>query len=166
MRAYVKTMPLMAAFLLVASVNSSSAQASDPLVGTWVLNLSKSKFENITPPKAERRYLELTEDGMILNVTETTSAKGTTSVSHYRTKFDGKEYPEFSRSSGSKVVAMLWFKRPNPNNLEVHVNSGGKPDSLTGPWTVSADGKTLTIDLKGTDEQGKPTRRIRVYDKQ
>jgi len=37
---------------------------------------------------------------------------------------------------------------------------------LTAHSRVSADGKTLTVNVKGTDVQGKPVAGVAVYDKQ
>jgi hypothetical protein len=42
------------------SIVSLSAQTSDPLAGTWELNLGKSKFSPGPPPKSETRTYDVT----------------------------------------------------------------------------------------------------------
>ena len=50
------------------------------------------------------------------------------------------------------------------NQREVRYSKGGKV-TLTVHSRVSADGKTLTTTVKGTDMQGKPVEGTAVYDK-
>jgi hypothetical protein len=49
--------------------------------------------------------------------------------------------------------------------VEVRYSKGGKV-VLTTHSKISANGKTLTVNLKGTDVQGKPVVGVVVYDKQ
>jgi hypothetical protein len=48
--------------LAIAAIGiiSLSAYASDPLTGTWELNLEKSKFSPGPPPKSQTRTYEVT----------------------------------------------------------------------------------------------------------
>jgi hypothetical protein len=56
-------------------------------------------------------------------------------------------------------------KRMGPNRRKVSYSEGGKV-VLTVHSTVSRDGKTMTVNLKGTDAQGKPEDGLAVYDRQ
>jgi hypothetical protein len=56
-------------------------------------------------------------------------------------------------------------KRMGPNEREITYTKGGKA-VLTAHSKISADGKTITVDVKGTDGQGKSVDGVAVYDKQ
>ena len=50
---------IMAVFIVaLAGAGLLLAQGTDPFVGTWKLNLAKSKFTNTTTPKSETRTIE------------------------------------------------------------------------------------------------------------
>jgi hypothetical protein len=145
---------------------ASTSSASDPLMGTWVLNLSKSKFEGVPAPKSERRFLDFHGEGTVLNTTEAVNASGVRSVSHYIGAFDGKAYPEYSRQGGPKSIATLWFTRPDVHTIKIRGKNDQPNGDFTGTWNISPDGKTLTIQLVGKNAEGQPTNRIRVYDRE
>ena len=52
-----------------------------------------------------------------------------------------------------------------PNQLDITLSKGRKV-ALTAHNRISADGKTRTINVNGTDMQGKPIDAVVVYDKQ
>src|SRR5437867_3774425 len=78
-----------------------ASQSADAFVGTWMLNLAKSTYENMPTPKSGLRTFDYERDGMILNTVHTVSTSGNTSFVHYLFTLDGKEYEEMSRASGS-----------------------------------------------------------------
>jgi hypothetical protein len=164
--------PLFVFALLTSGLNAhaqsapaSAAAGSDPLMGTWVLNVSKSTFEGVPAPKSERRFLDFHGD-MLLNVTETVNASESRSVSHYIAAFDDKPYPEYSRQGGPKPIATLWFTRPDRYSIKVRGTNDVPNGDFTGTWIISPDGKTLTIHLLGKNRTGQSTNRIRVYERE
>jgi hypothetical protein len=79
---------------------------------------------------------------------------------------DGKEIAEYTRSAGAAPIGnKLSHRKVDAHTFESTIMEGGRVQQ-TGTWVVSADGRTLTQTLKGTNAQGQPTRRVRVYDKQ
>jgi hypothetical protein len=76
-------------------------------------------------------------------------------------KFDGKDYAV----TGDPNSDMRSYKSVDDRTLELTIKKGGKV-TATGKIVVSADGKTRTVTLSGTDPQGKKFTSSAVYDKQ
>jgi len=135
------------------------AWGADTNVGTWKLNLDKSKYKTGTPPKEQT--VTIAEAGSDLDVTISgTAGDGTAMMSHYTVPVQGGE-GKIIQSPYEAVSG----KRIGPNEREVLYSKGGKV-ILTTHNTVSADGKTVTVNIKGTNAQGKPVDGVAVYDKQ
>ena len=133
--------------------------AAEPFAGTWKLNLEKSKYKTGTPPKEQTATIA--EAGSDLEVTISgTAADGTATMSHYTVPAQGGE-GKIIQSPYEAVSG----KRIGPNEREVRYSKGGKV-ILTTHNTVSADGKTVTVNVKGTSAQGQPVDAVVVYDKQ
>ena len=133
--------------------------AAEPFAGTWKLNHDKSKYKTGAP--AKEQTVTITEADGNLDVTiRGTAEDGTPILSHYTVPAaggDGKviESP-YDAVSGKSMGA---------NQREVMYSKGGKV-VFTIRTRISADGKTMTGTVKGTDAQGKPVEGTAVYDKQ
>lgn len=151
------------AFNLICGTLALSAGlwAADPLVGTWKLNLEKSKYGTRPAPKsATVTWAE--EGGTFHYTSKGVGPDGQPTLTEIPSfKFDGKEYP----IKGNQTVDMVSFKRPDPQHLESTGKKGGKVAS-TNKSALSADGKTLTTVWQGTDAAGKPQTWTTVLDKQ
>lgn len=146
------------AFALMLAA-SSSAQPSDPLLGTWKLNLAKSSFSPGPAPKAVTLRYEAAGTGMKVSVDgETPTGKMQWG---YTGALDGKE----NAVSGNPEVDMVALKRIGPLTTEATLKKGGKLIT-TNTRVVSADGKTLTITAKGTNAEGKAVHNVQVFDRQ
>jgi hypothetical protein len=120
-------------------------QAAPPaLIGTWVLNVSKSKFPG-TPPRAEVRTFDYTADGMLLHTYAAVTADGSNTFGHWYGKVDG-EAEDYLRPSGSTPVFVVALKRVDEYNLEILLKRSGIVDSK-GVFTLSQDSQTLTRTL-------------------
>ena len=148
-------------FLLALSVTLVGLTAADdPLVGSWKLDVAKSKYAPGPPPQnASTKYdqtsqgLEVTADGV--------NAKGVHTTTHYTANYDGKDYP----ATGSQNYDSVSMKRINSNTTEVVRKKAGKAEA-TIRRVVSQDGKTLTLTVKGTNAQGQAIDEVLVYEKQ
>ena len=76
-------------------------------------------------------------------------------------KFDGKAYPV----KGNLGFDSIAYKVVNDRANDITTMNGGKSTS-TGRIEVSKDGKSRTITIEGTDENGKKFKSKGVYDKQ
>jgi hypothetical protein len=151
------------AVALLAVVGSSPLYAqSNPLVGTWKLNVTKSKYDPGPAPKSLTRTVETQGDG-IKYTFDGVSADGKAVAYGFAVKFDGKDNPIMgSMPSGADSIAA---KRIDSNNYEATLKKGGKVIGMS-KVTVSKDGKVTTVDSKGTNAAGEKTHDVQVYDKQ
>jgi hypothetical protein len=145
--------------VLVAGLSILSAQGADPRVGTWHLNVAKSKFSPGPAPKSQILKIEAAGKGERVT-SETVSATGEKSVTEYTAEFDGKPHP----LKGSTAADMVTLKRVDANTTERDDSKGGKT-MTTYRRVVSADGKTMTVTSKGTNAQGQATSNVLVFEK-
>lgn len=133
--------------------------ADDPQMGTWKLNEAKSKISAGTPKNTTVVYaaagdsVKVTVDGV--------GTDGKPAHNEWTGKFDGKDYPV----TGDSSVDTRSYKKVNDKTLELSNKKAGKV-TTTGTATVSADGKTRTLKLHGTDATGTKYESTLVYDKQ
>jgi hypothetical protein len=148
------------AFVALAAVLfASPAFAGDPILGTWKLNVAKSKFSpGHALTAATRVYTEA--DGLFtLDQKQTgADAKEMSMRAQYR---DGKEVKQASggpadTSFAKKIDANTWdFDLKKDGKVVGHVHR-----------VVSADGKTLTAHNTGTMLSGATGDETLVFDKQ
>jgi len=143
--------------LLVAAI---TMRAADPVLGTWHLNLAKSRYDPGPPPKSQTRiYRE--ENGEIKAVVVTVYKNGNSDTVHYAANYDGKEHPV----DGSPDTDGILMKRVNEYTAESLLTHAGRTIG-TARRTVSRDGQTMTISFKGPGESGQQVNNTTYYDKQ
>ncbi len=132
--------------------------AANPLVGTWHLNLVKSKFGTSPRPKSAIAKVVSKDEGVGVTLW-IVNGDGTNSELHYTAKYDGKD----SAIVGSRLFDTVALKRIDDHSDEVIYKKKGKV-IRTSKRAVSKDGKTLTI----TDEapSGKSASVVSVWDRQ
>lgn len=142
-------------------LGANIARAADPIVGTWTLNVSKSKFASPAPTSEMRTYSE-SADGSISLAAKTVGADGkqTSETSSFR--LDGKEYPYKSDTIDADSVSE---RRISSHVTAWKLKKNGKVVE-TGRRTVSRDGRTLTMIQRGTNARGEKFTNIAVYDKE
>ncbi len=150
MRSFLRTL----CFGIVLAVAGNSvvmaAGAADPIVGTWQLNVAKSKFVPGPALKSQTRVYTESAQGISMKVTQVT-ADGTTMTQESTFKYDGKDYP----FSGSADWDSLSLTRKDANTVVSTQKRAGKAIGST-VRTISKDGKVLTLVTKGTGANGKP----------
>jgi hypothetical protein len=134
--------------------------AADPAIGTWKLNVAKSKYRPGPAPKGATITYEASGDG-VKRTGETVKADGQTTSFSYTAQYDGKDYPVTGNPNADTIV----LKRINDYTSEATLKRGGKV-TTTARRVVSKDGKTLTLTLKGTNAQGQTVNSVSVYEKQ
>jgi hypothetical protein len=143
----------------ILAIATSTALAADPVVGTWKLNLAKSKFSPGPAPRSQTRTYAESAEGMTLTVT-TTAADGRETTTTLIFKEDGKPYPVIGNPDFDKVSVR------RVDALTVH-STQTKAGAAVGAAvrTVSKDGKTLTFAQKGTHATGGKYDDVSVYDR-
>jgi len=150
--------------LVLASVTAGSLLAQDnPFVGTWKLNVAKSKFEPGPAPKSLTRTIVAQGDGAKYSF-EGVAGDGTPFSYSFTVKYDGKDYPITGSGmpGGADTIAI---KRVGTNKAEATEKKGGKEIGKA-EVEVSKDGKVSTVKIKGKTLDGKEFQSDGVYDKQ
>ena len=144
---------------VLASVLMTYAQMIDPFVGTWRLNVGKSKYSPGPAPKSVTSIYEAAGKGYRVTVKNDTLG-GTVQYS-YTTNLDGRE----SKVTGNNPNAdTIDVRRIGPRTLEAISKKGGKV-TITQRNTLSADGKTRTVTTTGTDALGQKVHNIALFEK-
>jgi hypothetical protein len=95
--------------------------AADPAIGTWKLNVAKSKYSPGPVPKSATVTYEVSGDG-VKRTGETVTADGQTTSFSYTAQYDGKEYPVTGNPNADTIV----LKRINDYTSESTLKKGGK----------------------------------------
>jgi hypothetical protein len=133
--------------------------AEDVQMGTWKLNEAKSKIgagavKNTTVVyEAAADSVKVTVDGV--------DGDGKPSHNEWTGKFDGKDYPV----TGDSTSDTRSYKKIDDHTLVLTNKKDGKV-TITGRITVSADGKTRTVNTSGTNSKGEKVKTSAVYEKQ
>ena len=141
-------------------ITAIGAFAADNSLGTWKLNMEKSKFTPAAPVKSLTSIREESDGGVKVTTTGE-RADGTPINGSYTAKYDGKSYPVTGAPYDSIAV-----KQVKPNTFTTEQKNSGTKYSTTVRIAISKDGKTMTSKVKGTDAQGTPVAYTMVYDKQ
>ena len=143
--------------------NVSAQSKDDPSIGTWKLNVAKSKFTPGPPIKADTRSYDV-QDGWLIVTTETTQSSGEKTGVRFAAKFDGKEYPQIGRFA--PTVALISYQPVDKRTLKYTVKDTTGKVTSTNTRTVSVDGKTMTIEQKSTDASGRPVLNVELFELQ
>ena len=139
-------------------VAAAACFAANPQIGTWKLNEAKSKLaagmgKNTTVTYVEQKdKIRVTVDGV--------DKDGKPTHSVWVGKFDGKAYP----AKGNLPYNSVAYKVVNDWTNDITAMKDGKI-GWSGRIEVSADGKSRTVTINGTDANGKKFKAKAVYDK-
>jgi hypothetical protein len=151
----------MAFVALVAFAALSSAQSKDPFIGTWRMNVAKSKYTPGPTPKSVTSTYEAVGQGYRVSV-KNEPATGPVQQYSYTSNLDGKDVPVTGNNPNADTIAV---RRIDANTLETVNKKGGKT-TTTQKNVVSADGKTRTVTTTGTDGTGQKINNVAVFEKQ
>jgi hypothetical protein len=144
--------------LAIAIPQTAFAQ-SDPLIGTWKLNLAKSTFSPGPQPRS-RTVTTLAEGQGHKFTLEEIDAEGNPSKAVIMTFNDGKSHP---------VTAVPAYDAASDKQVSdstgwvIRTKAGKVVQTLIGE--TSADGKTWTITTAGVTPDGQQLYNVAVYDK-
>ena len=133
----------------------------DVQVGTWNLNVAKSKYNPGPALKSNTTRIEAWGDDGVKVTADGVTADGQATHFEVQAKYDGKDYP----IKGQPTADTVSLKRVNPNTVDVINRKGGKEVGKTRSM-VSKDGKTRTVTTEGIDAQGRKFKNVIVYDRQ
>jgi hypothetical protein len=139
------------------------AQDTDPRVGTWNLNLAKSRFNNRAAPKSESRTVEAQGKGYKVTYVGV-AADGSAIAFTFTTNLDGKPVP-FSGTGVAGGADMVAVKRVD-SHTETSITTKAGQVVATIRTVVSKDGRVTTQTRKEVNEKGQGFAQILVWDKQ
>ena len=144
---------------IAAPAGAAIAQAPNPVIGTWVLNVAKSKFGPGRAPKSETRtYVVSGED--IKATTKGVDSAGKPTAAEFTINYDGKDRP----TTGIPDAETLSLKRVDAFTTEFTQKRTGKV-VMTGTRVIWRDGKVMTITTKGIDRTGQTINDVAVFEK-
>jgi len=148
--------------LAIAAFPQASFAQSDPWLGTWQLNLAKSKYSPGPPPKSQTAKIEAEGQNHKVTVTGIDAAGKPTSGGFTRI-FDGVSHA--AANPNNPLFDAASITRVDSNTVIISRTKAGKlvQTVTTG---VAQDGKTMTISTTGIDANGRPINDISVLDKQ
>ena len=152
-----KTLSLvLCAIVLVAT----AAQAADNFLGTWTLNIAKSKYDPGPAPKSQTTVLERTADGQARERGDRVNADGSRTQWEWTAKFDGKDYAV----KGDPDRDTVSLKKIDDNTIEV-INKKGGTLTNTMKIVVAKDGKSRTNEASFTNAKGVKVHNIIFFDR-
>ena len=143
-----------------AAVVFVGAQSKDPLVGTWVMNVAKSKYTPGPAPKSATTTIEAAGSGYKFTVHQV-PATGAEQNWSFTSAFDGKPATITGNNPTADAVA---YTRVNATTYDSVQSLKGK-ETTRQHAVVSADGKTRTVTTTGSDAKGQKVNNVAVYDK-
>jgi hypothetical protein len=138
------------------------ALAADNTIGTWKLNVEKSKYTGGPMPVKSITLTREASDGGVKQTTAGERSDGTSINASYTAKYDGKDV----QITGNSPYDTISIQHLNANTLtDARKKTGGKYHA-TSRVVVSNGGKTMTATTKGINADGKEFTSVYVFDKQ
>jgi hypothetical protein len=152
-------------FAVVALLPVFGAE-NNPAVGTWKLDVEKSKFSPGPPPKSATLVIEA--QGESLKTTFEAVESDDSHVGYgYTATLDGKDYPlsgssQPDRLRGADTVSL---RRDSSRAYGGMFKQSGQV-LMTDMTSVSKDGKTLKLIVNGVNAKGERVTNLTVWDRQ
>jgi hypothetical protein len=147
-----------AACLAPAAIAQSESRPADAFLGTWRLDLSRSKYSPGPAPRSETRIYARDETGMTGRI-ERHYADGRREIIDYRADSDHD-----SPVSGTQAYDAVRFRQIDARTTEAVLSHAGRVFG-TARRSISENGQTLTITFRRI-EPGDMVYNVAVYHKE
>jgi len=148
---------LLALPIAATAQDKAGVSGDDPLLGTWHLNVSKSKYKPGPPPKSQTRIYEKHPFGIRATV-RTVQADGRTTTVQSVYDYDKQEHPV----TGSEEVDTIVVTRINTYTHAATLSHAGH-EIGTFQRVISKDGKQMTVTLKRRNPEAD---NVEVYERE
>ena len=148
-------------FALVLAATGIASGQSDPRMGTWKLNVTKSKFDPAASRKSETRTYQMS-DGAVMVHSETILSDGSKQEVSFNGTPDGKDH--LYSATPSFYADTVSVRREGRGFIGESKKDGNLLFTTTDSF--SADGKIMTLTTKGVNSKGQSVNSVRVYEKQ
>ena len=149
---------MIATLAIALAALGADAQTKDAMIGTWQMNVAKSKLDGPAPKSEVRTYVAAGQD--IKATTKGIDNLGTPYLEEWIISYDGKDRPIDNPDADSVSRRLI-----DPLTAEFTLKKAGKVVTV-GTRTISKDGKTMTITAKGTNAKGQPIHTVEVFERQ
>jgi hypothetical protein len=150
---------VVAGLACLIATGEALAQTTNPLVGTWQLNLAKSTFSPGPAPRSETRIYEASGSDFKLTLKGIDGTGKPTSI-QVSYSMDGREHPII----GSPDADSQSIRRVDAFTAEGTLKKSGKVVQ-TVQRAITKDGKTMTITFKGVNAAGQTIHNSMVFEK-
>ena len=158
--------PLTIAVVALALVSGSAvlavAQSAEPLLGTWKINLAKSTYSPGPKPTTAGNIKQEAAQGGFKTTIDGFNAQGKPTHTERSWKFDGKDYPVQGAAASNTTES---YRRIDGHTFEITKKINGKV-TTTNRVVTSADGKTGSATITGTNAQGQKVNNVIFMEKQ
>jgi hypothetical protein len=139
---------------------AASAQTTEPVVGTWKLDVAKSTYKPGPAPKSSTLTVEPAGTGLKVAI-DAVNADGSPLKWGFTTMRDGKEEAPVTGNPMFDVVTSTRTSATAGTNV---YKKDGKV-VMTTKLAIGSDGKTMTLTSTGTDPKGQAVHNVAVYTK-
>ncbi len=146
--------------LLVLTAGALLAQAKPNFSGTWTLVPAKSEFGMMPPPSSAVQTIAHNEPQLKVVTTQTGDQGTTTTESNYTT--DGKECSNTGPMDSQIKSTLKWDG--SALIVDSKLDFQGNAVTIANRWTLSEDGKSLTINTHFATPMGDGDAKM-VYEK-
>lgn len=150
------------AFMTVTVLTAAALppQATDPLTGTWELNVAKSKFVPASTASRSQTRTYRVEGNQVIARHTGIDGRGNPTLIEFTATLDGKSAP----LKGYGDWDAISMKKVDASTIEFTQYRDSRP-ALSGRTTVSKDGKTLTVTATGTAANRDKVETVAVFDR-
>jgi len=145
--------------VVLGIVSLAGAYVVDVRLGTWKLNLAKSKTGGAAV-KSQIDVREAMPDGRVQVTRKRELVDGKSENYVFSYKYDGREYAV--KGAPFDVVAV---RRIDKYTTRFETSKKGTKYNVTGMTVISPDAQTMTQTSKGTDAAGKPVESSLVFNR-
>jgi hypothetical protein len=147
------------AAICAVALSAVAVGQTDPLAGTWKLDVAKSTYKPGPAPKSATVVIEAAGKTIKVAV-DAVTADGPMKWGYAGTG-DGKDSPV----TGNPAYDAAAVTRTSPTETTIVYKKGGKTIA-TVKASVAKDGKTMTTTTDGTDPKGQKMHNVALYTKQ
>jgi hypothetical protein len=160
MNKFLQFLAMGAVFAFATATTASAAAGPDPVIGTWTLNLDKSKYAADRAPKSLTRTYSAGASGTDMKLTGVAGDGSAVSQSATFT-YDGKP----CAITGSSEIDTASLTKVNGSTVKAVLKKGGTVVGHS-TRTISGGGKLLTLSTSLKTAKGGTTHEVAVYDRQ
>lgn len=155
-----QTVSVACAAIYAIVLGAATAAQTDPLVGTWRLDVARSTYKPGPAPRGQIVAIEAAGKGIKVSV-HTVAADGTEVKWGYSSARDGKDAPVNNNPNYDSANVT----QTSPTDGTIVYKKSGKT-IVTVKTVVSKDGKRLTATYSGVNAEGQPMNNVGVFLKQ